>query len=104
MKRRWKMDNEEAAREHQVVLDLARSNKKRIDKLEEEQKELRNLTKAVSRMVVEQKNMREDLVEMKGDVKQIKEKPAKRWDALAEKVLMLVIAAVVAWMLGQIGL
>ncbi|MBQ7873623.1 MAG: hypothetical protein IJ306_00465 [Oscillospiraceae bacterium] len=98
------MDNEEAAREHQVVLDLARSNKKRIDKLEEEQKELRNLTKAVSRMVVEQKNMREDLVEMKGDVKQIKEKPAKRWDALAEKVLMLVIAAVVAWMLGQIGL
>ena len=98
------MDNEEAAREHQVVLDLARSNKKRIDKLEEEQKELRNLTKAVSRMVVELKNMREDLVEMKGDVKQIKEKPAKRWDALAEKVLMLVIAAVVAWMLGQIGL
>lgn len=98
------MDNEEIAREHQVILDLARSNKKRIDKLEEEQKELRNLTKAVSRMVVEQKNMREDLSEMKGDVKQIKEKPAKRWDTMAEKVLMLVIAGVVAWMLGQIGL
>ena len=98
------MDNEEIAREHQVMLDLARSNKKRIDKLEEEQKELRNLTKAVSRMVAEQKNMREDLSEMKGDVKQIKEKPAKRWDAMAEKVLMLIIAAVVAWMLGQIGL
>lgn len=98
------MESEEIAREHQIMLDLARSNKKRIDKLEEEQKELRNLTKAVSRMVVEQKNMREDLSEMKGDVKQIKEKPAKRWDAMAEKVLMLVIAGVVAWMLGQIGL
>lgn len=98
------MENEEIAREHQAMLDLARSNKKRIDKIEEEQKELRSLTKAVSRMVVEQKNMREDLVEMKGDVKQIKEKPAKRWDAMVEKVLMLVIAAVVAWMLGQIGL
>ena len=98
------MDNEEFAREQQVVLDLARSNKKRIDKLEEEQKELRNLTKAVSRMVVEQKNMREDLVEMKGDVKQIKEKPAKRWEGAVDKVCTLIIAAVVAWMLGQIGL
>ncbi len=98
------MDNEEMAREHQVMLDLARSNKKRIDKLEEEQKELRNLTKAVSRMVVEQKNMREDLAEMKEDVKQIKEKPAKRWDSVAEKVIVLVTTAVVAWMLGQIGL
>lgn len=98
------MDNEEMAREHQVMLDLARSNKKRIDKLEEEQKELRNLTKAVSRMVVEQKNMREDLAEMKDDVKQIKEKPAKRWDSVAEKVIVLVTTAVVAWMLGQIGL
>lgn len=86
------------------MLDLARSNKKRIDKLEEEQKELRNLTKAVSRMVVEQKNMREDLAEMKEDVKQIKEKPAKRWDSVAEKVIVLVTTAVVAWMLGQIGL
>lgn len=86
------------------MLDLARSNKKRIDKLEEEQKELRNLTKAVSRMVVEQKNMREDLAEMKDDVKQIKEKPAKRWDSVAEKVIVLVTTAVVAWMLGQIGL
>ena len=37
-------------------------------------------------------------------VKQIKEKPGKRWDNTVEKVLMLVIAGVVAWMLGQIGL
>ena len=98
------MDSEEIAREHQLILDLAKSNKRRIDNLEEEQKELRNLTNAVSQMVVEQKNMRDDLAEMKGDVKQIKEKPGKRWDMIAEKVLTLVTAAVVAWMLGQIGL
>ena len=33
------MDNEEIAREHQLILDLAKSNKRRIDNLEEEQKE-----------------------------------------------------------------
>lgn len=98
------MTDEEIVREHQMIYDLAKSNKKRIENLEEEQKELRALTTAVNGMVVEQKNMRNDLMEMKGDVKQIKEKPAKRWDAMVEKVLMLVIAAVVAWMLGKIGL
>ncbi|MBE6899103.1 MAG: hypothetical protein E7479_00335 [Ruminococcaceae bacterium] len=98
------MENEEIAREHQLIFDLAKSNKRRIDNLEEEQKELRNLTNAVSQMVVEQKNMRDDLVEMKNDVKQIREKPGKRWETAADKVLTLVIAAVVAWMLGQIGL
>lgn len=98
------MDNEEIAREHQMILDLAKSNKKRIDGLEEEQKELRALTSAVSQMVTEQKNMRDDLFEMKEDIKQIKEKPAKRWDNLAEKVLNFITAAVVAWMLGQIGI
>lgn len=98
------MDNEDIAREHQLIFDLAKTNKRRIDNLEEEQKELRNLTNAVSQMVVEQKNMRDDLAEMKNDVKQIKEKPARRWDSMAEKVLNLVTAAVVAWMLAQIGL
>lgn len=98
------MDNEEIAREHQLIFDLAKSNKRRIDNLEEEQKELRNLTSAVSQMVIEQKNMRDDLAEMKDDVKQIKEKPGKRWDMAAEKVLTLIIAAVVAWMLARVGI
>ena len=34
------MESEEIAREHQLILDLAKSNKRRIDNLEEEQKEL----------------------------------------------------------------
>ena len=97
------MDSEEIAREHQLIFDLAKSNKRRIDNLEEEQKELRSLTQAVTQMVTEQKNMRDDLAEMKSDVKQIKEKPGRKWDAMAEKILNLVTAAVVAWMLGQIG-
>jgi len=98
------LDSEEIAREHQLIFDLAKSNKRRIDNLEEEQKELRNLTQAVTQMVTEQKNMRDDLAEMKDDVKQIKEKPGRRWDSMAERVLNLITAAVVAWMLGQIGL
>lgn len=98
------MDNEEIARQLQANKDLSQRNQARIEKLETEQKELRDLTTAVNGMVIEQKNMRTDLTEMKNDVKQIKEKPAKRWDMTVEKILTLVIAAVVAWMLSKIGL
>ena len=98
------MGNDDIIREHQELLDLARSNKKRIDNLEQEQKELRSLTKAVEQMVVEQKNMREDLAEMRTDLKQIKEKPGKRWDSVAEKTLMLIITGIVAWILAQLGI
>ena len=97
------MDDIELAKEHQEILDLAKSNKKRIDNLEEEQKELRNLTTAVAGMVTEQKNMRDDLAEMKADVKEIKEKPGKRWDSAVDKVLMIILAAVVTFMLAKIG-
>ncbi len=96
--------DEDIVREHQLILDLAKSNKRRIDNLEEEQKELRSLTQAVSQMVVEQKNMRDDLAEMRGDLKQIKEKPGKRWDSVAEKTLMLFIAGIVAYILAHMGI
>ena len=98
------MDELEIAREHQQIWDLAKSNKIRIDNLEEEQKELRNLTAAVSAMVAEQKNMRNDLTEMKADVKDIKEKPAKRWDLIVEKIITLIVTAVAAFMLAKVGL
>lgn len=98
------MDEIEIAKEHQLIWDLAKSNKKRIDSLEEEQKELRSLTTAVSQMVTEQKNMRDDIAEMKTDVKEIKEKPAKRWDSTVDKILTVIIGAIVAFMLTKIGL
>ena len=98
------MDNEEIVRRLQANQDLSERNMARIEKLEKGQEEFRELVTAVNGMVVEQKNIRNDLTEMKTDVKQIKEKPGKRWDNAVEKICTLIIAAVVAWMLGQIGL
>lgn len=98
------MDNEEIVRRLQANQDLSERNMARIEKLEKGQEEFRELVTAVNGMVVEQKNIRNDLTEMKTDVKQIKEKPGKRWDTMAEKVLTLIIAAVVAWMLSKVGL
>lgn len=76
----------------------------RIKKVEDEQKEFRELITAVKSLATEQKNMRDDLTEMKTDVKSIKEKPGKRWDAIAEKILLLLTTAAVTYILLQLGI
>ena len=98
------MDNEEIVRRLQANQDLSERNMARIAKLEKGQEEFRELVTAVNGMVVEQKNIRNDLTEMKTDVKQIKEKPGKRWDSALDKVLTLIISAIVVYILAQIGL
>ena len=76
----------------------------RIKKIEDEQKEFRELITAVKSLATEQKNMRDDLTEMKTDVKSIKEKPGKRWDAIVEKILLLLTTAAVTYILLQLGI
>ena len=98
------MDNEEIVRRLQANQDLSVRTQARIEKLEKGQEEFRDLVAAVNGMVVEQKNIRNDLTEMKSDVKQIKEKPAKRWDSAIDKILTLIISAVVLYILAQLGL
>ena len=98
------MDSEEIVRRLQANQDLSVRNQARIEKLEKGQEEFRDLVSAVNGMVVEQKNIRNDLTEMKSDVKQIKEKPAKRWDSAIDKILSLIISGVVLYILAQLGL
>ena len=98
------MDNEEIVRRLQANQDLSVRNQARIEKLEKGQEEFRDLVAAVNGMVVEQKNIRNDLTEMKSDVKQIKEKPAKRWDSAIDKILTLIITGFVVYIVTQIGL
>ena len=98
------MDSEEIVRRLQANQDLSVRNQARIEKLEKGQEEFRDLVSAVNGMVVVLKNIRNDLTEMKSEVKQIKEKPAKKWDSAVDKILTLIISAVVLYILAQIGL
>lgn len=95
---------EEIARAQQEIKDLATRNQARIEKIEAEQKELKALTTAVNSVAIKQDSMYKDVSELKGDVKQIKEKPGKRWDNIVSQIITLVTAAVVGWILLQIGL
>ena len=48
--------------------------------------------------------IKEDTEEIKETVQDMEDKPGKRWDGLVEKALWAVCAAVIAYLLGRVGL
>lgn len=88
----------------QEALDSTKSAHKRIDRLEKRQDDLEELTSAVAVVQSNQENLEKDVGEIKGDVKKLVEKPAKRWDGLVEKALAVLVGAVLGFLLTGGGL
>lgn len=82
----------------------SKSNSKRLDAVEKRQNDLGELVGTVKALAVREENMENDVKEIKSDVKSLTEKPGKRWDALVEKVIMTVAAALIGFLLAKIGL
>ena len=81
-----------------------RSNTHRIDDLEKRQDNLDELVSTVKVLAVREENVESDVKEIKSDVKELASKPAKRWDSVVDKIIMIVIAAVVGYILAHFGL
>lgn len=83
----------------QEVKDRSLRNEGRIKKLEETQQALNDLALSVRELATDQDNMKNDITEIKTDVKVLTAKPAKRWDGIVDKVLYAIIGAFVTWLL-----
>jgi len=88
-----------------------KSNTHRLDALAERVDVLNRLTTAVEVMAAEQKHQGETMTEIKTDVTAlgkkvdiIEKKPAKRWEELVKTVVAVVVTAVIAFLLGRLGL
>lgn len=86
------------------VEQRSKSNAKRLDDIERRQDNLDNLVSSVAIIAQEQDHIKSDVTEIKTDVKALTEKPAKRWDDMVDKSLWAVVAAVIAYYLGGLGL
>lgn len=86
------------------VEERAKSNTKRLDEVEERQNNLDDLVASVRVLATREERVEKDVTEIKSDVKSIKEKPGKRWEAMVDKIVWAVLAAVIAFLLGRIGL
>ena len=65
----------------------AKSAHHRIDKIEADIGEIRELTIAVKEIAMETKATREDVNDMNGRLKVVEEKPAKNWETIVKAIL-----------------
>ena len=77
----------------------SKSNTHRLDKVEERQDNLDKLVSSVSALANEQEHIKEDVTEIKTDVKSLTERPAKRWDSVVGAIITGVVSFIVAWVL-----
>lgn len=85
--------------EHRITSleDRCKSNTHRLDKLEESTTVLNRLATAVEVMATKQDTMGESVERLEGKVDSLETKPAKRWDGLVDKILLVLAGAFVAW-------
>ena len=87
-----------------VVEDRSKSNTRRIEELEKRQDNLDDLVSTVKVLATREENVENDVKEIKKDVKSLTDKPAKRWDGLVDKIILTIAAAVIGFVLAQLGL
>lgn len=87
-----------------VVEDRSNSNTIRLDEVERRQDNLDELVSTVKVLAVREENVESDVKEIKSDVKSLKDIPGKRWNAVVEKVLLVVVGAIAAYLLTKLGL
>ena len=83
----------------QETIDRSLRNESRIEKLETDQKALSELALSVQELATNQVNMKDDLTQIKKDVRSLITLPTKRWNSVVDKVITLIVGAFVAWLL-----
>ena len=87
-----------------AVEDKAKSNMRRIEKLEESNEAINRLATSMEVMVVKQKEVAEKVDKMDEKVTILETKPAKRWEAIVDKIVITIAAAVIGFILAKIGM
>lgn len=80
-----------------VVEQRSKSNTHQIEEIKKRQDNLDDLVKSVAELANEQGHIKEDVSEIKSNVKTLTDKPAKRWDGLVDKLIYGLVGAFVMW-------
>ena len=86
------------------VEERTKANSHRIDDLEKRQDNLDDLVGTVKVLAVREENVEINVKEIKSDVKSLTGKSGRRWDNIVDKIIMTVVAAVIAFLLAKFGL
>lgn len=86
------------------VENRSKSNTRRLEKLEENTEAINKLATSLEVMATQQEGMSKTLDRLDAKVELIETKPAKRWEAVVEKAILMIVAAVVGAALAHFGL
>lgn len=81
-----------------------RSTTRRLDKLEELTEVVHELATTMKLMAEKQERTADTVDRLDAKLTAIEQEPAKRWKAVVEKVILTVVAALVGFVLAQIGI
>ena len=98
------MNIEDIALKLQETADRTIRNEGRIQKLEEESTTIHSLATSVAVMAEQMKQMNKNVNTLTTEMEELKERPAKRWDALIDKMIWGIAGAILAYLLSQLGL
>ena len=84
--------------------ERSKSNKHRLDEVEKRQEDLTDLVTSVKVLATREERLEADVKEIKSDVKSITEKPAKRWETIVTYVIAGIVAAVIGYIFGKLGM
>lgn len=98
------MEETEIAGRLSAVEQRSKSNSHRLDALENHTEALNTLATSVAVMAEKVEVTGEKVDGLCTDVQELKAEPGKRWKGVVEKVIYIVVAAVVGFILARLGL
>ena len=87
-----------------AVEERAKSNTKRLDKLEESTEAISRLATSMEVMAERQEQVADTVGKLDDKVTAMEQKRVKRWDSLWDKIIWALVAAVIGFFLARIGL
>ena len=82
----------------------SKSNTKRIDEMEEKQRDIADLVSSVKVLADREVRVESDVKEIKDDVKELKGKPGKLWEGILEKAIFTIVGGIITYVLISLGL
>ena len=82
----------------------SKSNTKRLDRLEELIETVHELAMTMKLMAEKQERTAETVERLDAKLSSIEQEPAKRWKSIVDKVILTIVAALVGFVLAQIGI
>lgn len=82
----------------------SKSNTRRIEGIEKRQDDIEKLAISVEKLALRESNVESNVEEIKTKVDVLSNKSGQRWDGLIDKIITVLVAALVGFILAKIGL